>query len=356
MKGNERYMSDHGVTIPTEEGASARPPPTESSQLEQQQHVIFLAIDVSKPTITLGQGKKKKITEIGISTLATSDLAIGRARGEGEACVVEWFKKIRTRNFKIREWSNIRETDLVLGYEDNFKKELGNSEWISVHNAPKLIASCFGHASPVLDGSSSVNSPPTRISSIGVVVAPEEEKCNIIVVGHRIEKKISELRDIIGFDVTKLGNVITKKGLDVMDMFRALQQNPKTRTLCSLFHELDKPIQTKANPVSFSFFGWCLGKRKNRIKQRDVTPPWASPKPMIYCLCLLLLFPFFLLLNPKVLAYFFIHAACQAKPPFLCCFNSQDAFPAKKKNNRFMKKTFLNLLSSIFSIILGKAA
>lgn len=250
MKGNEGYMSYNGVNTTTEDGV---PSPTESSH----QHVIFLAIDVSKSTTTrLGQGKKK-LTEIGISTLATRDLVLGRARGE-EACLMEWAKKIRTRNLRIREWSNVQETDLVLGYEDNFKKELGNSKWISVHSAPKLIASCFGHtASPsALDGSS-VDILAANISNTAVVF-PEEgvegKKCNIIVVGHRVEKKISELRDIIGFDVTKLGNVIIKKAIDVFDMFRALQQNPRTRTLHSLFQELDKPLQTKANPVSFHFW------------------------------------------------------------------------------------------------------
>lgn len=263
MKGNEGYMSNHGVSTTTECGV---PPPTESSH----QHVIFLAIDVSKSTTTmLRQGKKKKITEIGISTLATSDLVLGRARGE-EACLMEWAKKIRTRNFRIREWSNFQETDLVLGYGDNLKKELGNSEWISVHSAPKLIASCFGHtASPsALDGSS-VDISAANISSTGVVF-PEEggeiEKCNIIVVGYRVEKKISELRDIIGFDITKLGNVITKKAIDVLDMFRALQQDPKTHTLHSLFQELDKPLQAKANPVSFPF--WWFGEKK----KKDVIP------------------------------------------------------------------------------------
>lgn len=343
MKGKEGYMSDHGIKTTTEGGV---PPPTKSSH----QHVIFLAIDVSKSTATmLGQGKKK-ITEIGISTLATSDLVLGRARGE-EACIMEWAKKIRTRNFRIREWSNVQETDLVLGYRDNFKKELGNSEWISVHNAPKLIASCFGHtASPsALDGSS-VDISAAKISSTGVVFPEggEGEKCNIILVGNRVEKKISELRDIIGFDLTKLGNVITKKAIDVLDMFRALQQNPKSFTLHSLFQELDKPLQMKANPVSFPF--WWFGKKKRKKREtlfpvrRDIGKAWlpasggfrpslnvvrqvlaqlgmraevplamASPKQFLHCLCLLLLFHFFLLLNPKALACFVIHAACQAK-------------------------------------------
>ena len=350
MKGNEGYMSDHGVDTTTEGGV---PPPTESSH----QPVIFLAIDVSKSTATrLGQGKKK-ITEIGISTLATSDLVLGRALGE-EACLMEWAKKIRTRNFRIREWSNVQETDLVLGYGDNFKKELGNSKWISVHSAPKLIASCFGHtASPsALDGSS-VDISAANIYSTGVVF-PEEgegEKCSIIVVGHRVEKKIRELREIIGFDVTKLGNVIIKKAIDVLDMFRALQQNPRTRTLHSLFQELDKPLQTKANPVSFPF--WWFGGGGNAVipcsqRHREslgtcvrrlppiirCRPPSPSPVghqggvppgqgfaktnsllPLPFALV-----SFFLLPNPKALACFVIHAACQAKPfsflVFFSCF------------------------------------
>lgn len=259
--GNESYtnMMSNSINNTTEAG----PLPTES----QEQHVIFLAIDISK-SAPVEQNKKKKTTEIGISTLATSDLLIGRARGKTYV-EMDWFKKdIRTRNFRIKEWSNLQETDRILGYGDNFKKEFGKSEWISVHNAPKLIASCFGHdvsstpattarlghstfSSPSVDNDKNNIPPPTNKSSHGVIVPEEVKKRNIIiVVGHRVEKKISDLKDIIGFDVTKLRNVI--KAIDVQDMFRALQQNPKTRTLHSLLQELDKPIQSNANPVSFS--------------------------------------------------------------------------------------------------------
>lgn len=251
-----------------------------SSTESKQEHVIFLAIEISK-SAPRGQNKNKKITEIGISTLATSDLLIGRARGETHVEVDRVKEKIRTRNFKIKEWSNLQETDLVQGYGDTFKKELGSSEWISVHSAPKLIASCFGHdtssnpaITPRLGGSSSSSAsvddnnnksypPPTNKSGRGVIVPEEGKKCdNIIVVGHRVEKKISDLKDIIGFDVTKLGNII--KDIDVQDMFRALQQNPKTRTLHSILQELDKPIQTNANPVSFFLLFARTQEKKGR--------------------------------------------------------------------------------------------
>lgn len=240
-----------------------------SSTQSKKEHVIFLAIEISKSASRGGQNKKKKITEIGISTLATSDLLIGRARGETHVEMDRFKERIRTRNFIIKEWSNLQETDLVQGYGDTFKKELGSSECISVHSAPKLIASCFGHEvssnpaiTPRLGGSSSSSSAsiddnnnksfpqPTSKSDRGVIVPEEGKKCDtVIVVGHRVEKKISDLKDIIGYDVTKLGNVI--KAIDVQDMFRALQQNPKTRTLYSILQELDKPIQSNANPVSF---------------------------------------------------------------------------------------------------------
>lgn len=260
--GNESYtnMMSNGINT-TEAGPSS----TES----KQHHVIFLAIDILK-SASREQNKKKKITEIGISTLATSDILIGRARGGTHVEMDRFKEKIRTRNFRIKEWSNSQETDMVLRYGDNFKKELGNSEWISVNSAPKLIASCFGHdassnpaTTPCLGRSSSSSAsvddnnnksfpPPTNRSDRGVIVPKEGEKCDIIiVVGNRVEKKISDLKGIIGFDVTKLGNVI--KAISVQDMFRALQQNPKTRTLHSLFQELDKPIRTNPNPVSFSF-------------------------------------------------------------------------------------------------------
>lgn len=262
---NESYTNMMGNCFNTTE---VGPSPTES----KQQHFIFLAIDISK-SASRGQYKKKKITEIGISTLATSDLLIGRAHGVTHMKMDRFKEKIRTRNFRIKEWSNLEETDLVLRYGDTFEKALGNTEWISVHNAPKLIASCFGYEdssnpanNPRLGRSSSSSAsvndnnhksfpPATNKSDLGVIVPKEEKKCDhIIVVGHRVEKKISDLKDIIGFNVTKLGNVI--KTIDVQDMFRALQQNPKTRTLHSLFQELDEPIRASPTPVSvfFNFF------------------------------------------------------------------------------------------------------
>lgn len=271
--GNESYtnMMSNGINT-TEAG----PSPTESNQ----QHVTFLAIDISK-SAPGGQNNKRKITEIGISTLATSDLLIGQAHGETHVEMDRFKEKIRTRNFRIKEWSNLQETDLVLRYGDTFKKELGNSEWISVNSAPKLVASCFGHeassnpaitphlgrssipSASVDDNSNKSPPPPTNKPDRGVIVPKEPKKCDlIIVVGHRVEKKISDLKDIIGFDVTKLGNVI--KAIDIQDMFRALQQNPKTRTLHSLFQELDKPIQTNANPVSF----FLLASRTKGEKRR----------------------------------------------------------------------------------------
>lgn len=273
--GNESYTKMMSNLNTTDAGPSS----TES----QQQHAIFLAIEISKSAPGEQNKKRKKITEIGISTLATSDLLVGRAGGETYVEMDRFKKKIRTRNFRIKEWSNLQETDLVLGYEDNFKKEWGNSEWISVHNAPKLIASCFGHdassnpantsrlghpsssSTSVDDNNNNNNIPPrTNRSNHGVII-PEEGKRRsiIIVVGHRVEKKISDLKDIIGFDVTKLGNVI--KAIDVQDMFRALQQNPKARTLHSLFQELDKPIQTNPNPVGFFPFG---ARRKEKIEEK----------------------------------------------------------------------------------------
>lgn len=268
--GNESYTNMMSNGINTIEAGPSR---TQS----QEEHIIFLAIDISK-SAPGGQIKNKKITEIGISTLATSDLLIDRACGGNYMEMDRSMKKIRTRNFRIKEWSNLQETDLVLGYGDNFKRELGNSEWISIHNAPKLIASCFGHdtfsnlattarldhfsSSATIDNNNYNVPPPTDESSHPVTVGKEGKKCNIIiVVGHRVEKKIADLKDIIGFDVTKLGNVI--KAIDVQDMFRALQQNPKTRTLYSLFQELNKPIRTIPNPVSFFLL---VARRNEKIE------------------------------------------------------------------------------------------
>lgn len=197
------------------------------------ENIIFLAIDVSK-----AKDGQNQVSEIGISTLDTNDL-INRPPGTAG---ISWSKKIRSRNFRIKESTSLVETDFIMIYGDGFKPEFGKSKWISIYDAPKIIASCFGHLSPV---------PGSRLDDSAMASLNEAAK-KIILVGHELKTKIGHLRDIIGFDVTKLRNVL--ETIDTVDMFRALQQRPKKRTLHSISMELDIPAKCdQYNAVSCSY-------------------------------------------------------------------------------------------------------
>lgn len=57
------------------------------------------------------------ITEIGIATLDTADI-IDVAPGQGG---VNWFEHIRARHFRVKEYSNLINTEFVTGCPDRFE-------------------------------------------------------------------------------------------------------------------------------------------------------------------------------------------------------------------------------------------
>lgn len=81
-----------------------------------EQDVVFVCVDVEA-----WERDHNIITEIGISTLDTRDLA-GIAPGkDGE----HWTKLIRARHFRIEEYKNLHNHEFVSGCADKFEKEFG---------------------------------------------------------------------------------------------------------------------------------------------------------------------------------------------------------------------------------------
>lgn len=223
-----------------------------------EQEVVFIAIDVE-----WFERSNKTITEIGISTLDTADL---REIAPGKGCLA-WMDQIRARHFRIKEHSHLINTDFVAGCGDRFEAAFGTSEWISLEDAPKVVASCFQLATNSAprgpDGSPTdtrnehnVNEP-SHSSSLTTVSGLGDEndegvkaKRNIILVGHDIKADVDRLR-AVGFDLSNQSNIL--EVLDTGDMFRALKHEQQPRSLGAILLDLGLTGWNLHNAVSLTF-------------------------------------------------------------------------------------------------------
>jgi hypothetical protein len=78
-----------------------------------------------------------KVTEIGVSTLDTLDLA-GLALGDGGE---NWIAHIRSRHFRIRGHEHLENKDFCPGNANNF--QFGKSEWVPLDSAAAAVDQCF---------------------------------------------------------------------------------------------------------------------------------------------------------------------------------------------------------------------
>lgn len=215
------------------------------------ENVVFISIDVESY-----ERDRRAITEIGVSTLDTNDL-VDIPPGKGG---VAWMKKIRSRHFRIKEYSHLVNSDYVSGCGDRFEKEFGSSEWISIKEAPQVVASCFMHpySSPDLvnhlgdnphDEAGQTLSRSNDASSLPDPVAENDtaSKRNIILVGHDIKADIEYLRTI-GYEVGNVSGIL--EAIDTADIFRALKHEQQPRSLGNLLVDLELVGWNLHNAVS----------------------------------------------------------------------------------------------------------
>lgn len=200
--------------------------------------VVFVSIDVE-----CYERSHKQITEIGISTLDTRDLA-DLPPGQGG---IAWMNKIRARHFRIKEHSHLENKDFVVGCADRFEKQFGQSEWISIKEAPQVVASCFRHPfSAQISVAPSTETGENSTSNLtefnGTSELPSHSATNddatrrsIILVGHDVKQDIDYLRSI-GYDLGNLSNVL--EAVDTSDIFRALKHERQSRNLGAILLEL----------------------------------------------------------------------------------------------------------------------
>ncbi len=215
---------------------------------------VFISIDVE-----WYERSKNIVTEIGISSLDTTDL-VDIAPGEG--CIA-WMDRIQARHFRIKEHAHLINSDFVTGCGDKFEAAFGTSEWISLAEAPKVVASCFRlEKAPALhDPDSFPSDRPhqherSRSSSLASAADPEHEehgetqpKRNIVLVGHDIKTDVDHLR-AVGFDVTNMSNIL--EVIDTADIFRALKHEQQPRSLGAILLDLGLTGWNLHNAVSRS--------------------------------------------------------------------------------------------------------
>lgn len=172
--------------------------------------MVFICVDVEAY-----ERNTKLITEIGIATLDTKDIAAIKP-GEGGA---DWMSVIRARHFRINEHKHLNNVEFVAGCADKF--EFGASEFINLKDAPHIVASCFKHPFSKAEETSFGHE--------------EHPKRNIILVGHDISADISFLQTI-GYDVHNLSNLV--ETADTAFMWRYLKRESNPRNLGSILAEL----------------------------------------------------------------------------------------------------------------------
>ena len=234
-KARKAYQLAAGIDLP--EVDVAKPVPY-AFDLD----VVFVCVDVEAY-----EREPRAITEIGISSLDTRDLA-NIVPGEGGK---DWLSKIRSRHFRIREHGHLRNTEFVSGCADRFEKAFGTSEWISKADAPKVVASCFRPPFAVnpMNPSASLRYVPVEYSQDGTSQPKDSvlslsdtpnssdtlPKRNIILVGHDLKSDIEYLWGM-GYDATNLSNLL--EAIDTADIYRALKQEQNPRNLGQVLLEL----------------------------------------------------------------------------------------------------------------------
>lgn len=194
------------------------------------------------------------ITEIGVSTLDTNDLA-RLPPGEGGK---NWMTAIRPRHFRIMEHQHLINQDFVIGCADRFEKDFGTSSFISIKEAPQVIASCFREPFSASYQMKSHVDPNTATSPVNPSPqADPNPKRNIILVGHDVQSDINYMRSL-GYDVSNLSNLL--EAIDTADMFKALKHEQQSRSLGGVLLELE-------------MVGWNLHNAVSQVSKYDSLAP-----------------------------------------------------------------------------------
>lgn len=212
--------------------------------------VIFVAVDVEAY-----ERNHNIITEVGIATLDTRDIVNMAPFKNGEM----WRPRIRARHFRIKEYAHLKNGDFIEGCPDRF--DFGESEFVSLGEAPAAIASCFRHP----------YSCTFNLNGHDEIYKNPKEKRNIVLLGHDTEQDIIYLRKL-GYDVNNLSNLLGKQDTSVMWRAFSRESNPKKLGLILYSLEIEGwNLHNAGNDAVFTMqamLGLCV---KQATEQRGKT-------------------------------------------------------------------------------------
>ena len=170
----------------------------------------------------------RRITEVGVSTLDTLDLAGIPPGGGGE----DWIAQIRSRHFRIRGREHLENKDFCPSDANNF--QFGKSEWVSLDAAAEIVDRCFEYPFSIqFKPNSSVHEGPAT-GEIESATQLGPRKRNVIFLGHDISNEIKYLR--------QLGSRIFSQSRATSATEVNAQGRPCSETLASIIEALDTTV------------------------------------------------------------------------------------------------------------------
>lgn len=215
-------------------------------------HPIFISIDVE-----WNERQRNQITEVGISTLDTLDIA-HVAPGLGGKSWQQW---IRSRHIRIKEYAHIVNCEFISGCPDHFG--FGKSEFVPLQDAARVVESCFkppySAQVPVKFVAEESNGDTPRVTIEKAIEGYKLRPRNVVLVGHGLHADVSYLCalgcDMFAENVSKIqspnsSQVLVKEPpdhnakllfldtLDTATMFQGLKRDVHSRSLESVLASL----------------------------------------------------------------------------------------------------------------------
>ncbi|KAF1816100.1 hypothetical protein P152DRAFT_389261, partial [Eremomyces bilateralis CBS 781.70] len=199
------------------------------------QRIIIVCVDIESY-----ERDHSKITEIGIATLDTYDLVLpGNAvpGPEGQ----NWRNHIRARHFLIKDHKHLVNHEFVGGCPDKFR--FGETEVISLADAPKAIASCFKepYSAGINIGVDKIlrnqaNEAPASTPVSQPTLPEGSPNTKVVILGHDIKNDLEYLQRI-GYNPLNLGNRILEI-MDTIPLWKAHTRDPRGQGLASCLVEV----------------------------------------------------------------------------------------------------------------------
>jgi hypothetical protein len=147
-----------------------------------EEAVVFVCLDVE-----VWEKDHHSITEVGVSTLDTLDL-IGEAPGKNAN---NWQSKILRQHFRIAEHAHLVNKKYVSGCPENF--DFGESEWISMRDAPAILTACLSPTSRLPSQRRSAHYALPDQAASGHELPKAR---NVILVGHDLNSDINYICNV----------------------------------------------------------------------------------------------------------------------------------------------------------------